>query len=78
MKARLVEFLHTGIGQPPSEWLTLILCRDIYHCRPSELADEPLAPVLQHVTLLSAEAAVRSLRPQQHPGRPRRTMPRRL
>jgi hypothetical protein len=44
---------------PPPEYLELLLCRDVYHCPPTELARVPLATVLAHLACLDAEAQVR-------------------
>jgi len=38
--------------------LLLILCRDVFHCTPSALMDEPLIPVLQVLTAAGVEAEV--------------------
>jgi hypothetical protein len=40
----------------PWEWVELQLCRDVYHCLPSELAEEDATTVLLHLSLLDAEA----------------------
>jgi len=44
-----------GAAGPPTEYLELVLCRVVYHCRPSELQEIPLRTILRHVTCLSAE-----------------------
>ena len=56
---RVVAYLWTGGDNPPLEYLTLILCRDVYHCPPSVLRRERLSDVLPHLTCLRAEALVR-------------------
>lgn len=43
----------------PWEYVVLQLCRDVYHCRPSELEQEDAAVVRVHLALLSTEARVR-------------------
>lgn len=43
-------------GAIPWEWTELVLCRDVYHCRPSELAGEDWATVSLHLKLLDAKA----------------------
>lgn len=50
-----------GIGAPPLEYVELILCRDVYHCRPSELEDEDLFTVLKHLACLEGEAKYRKM-----------------
>jgi hypothetical protein len=42
----------------PAEYLELVLCRDVYHCTPQELAQIPMSKLLRHLTMLSAEAKV--------------------
>lgn len=59
LKARLTTALFTGSGQAPVEYTELQLCRDVYHCRPSELAEEDAAVVRVHLALLTAESRVR-------------------
>lgn len=60
LKARLTAHLWVG-GQPaPWEYVTLVLCRGVYHCRPSELRQEALADILPHLTCLGVENRVRS------------------
>jgi hypothetical protein len=48
--------LHTGEPAPP-EYVRLILCRDVYHCTPSELRTVPLPDVLETLATLQAEVA---------------------
>ena len=47
-------------GQPPREYVTLVLCRDVYHCTPVELREVPLADILAHLTCLGVEGRVRA------------------
>lgn len=62
LRDRLTAHLWVG-GQPlPPEYLNLILCRDVYHCRPSELRQERLTDVLPHLTCLHVENRVHSAR----------------
>lgn len=37
----------------------LVLCRDVYHCTPSQLRRENAADILQALEMLDAEAQVR-------------------
>jgi len=47
----------------PLEYMTLLLCRDVYHCLPSELRTEfkenPV-DVYRHITCLGAEGSARA------------------
>lgn len=46
----------------PWEYLELMLCREVYHCTPSELAEQPADVVQMHLSLINAENRVRKLR----------------
>jgi len=50
-----------GRHPQPYEYLTLILCRDIYHCTPSELARQDPQVILAHLTALDVESDYRSM-----------------
>lgn len=39
------------------EYVRLILCRDIYHCTPTELRAVPLPDVMETLATLQAEVA---------------------
>jgi hypothetical protein len=54
-----VYFHLHGAGASPIEYVELILCRDVYHCLPSELAEEDLITVLNHLACLEGEAQYR-------------------
>lgn len=43
-------------GEMPEDYTDLILCRDVYSCRPSELDEEDGERVLKHLTCLDVEA----------------------
>lgn len=49
--------LLTG-DHPPRELITLVLCRDVWHCRPSELRQESGKDLMDALTCLTAEAEV--------------------
>jgi hypothetical protein len=49
---------HAPQGEIPWAWTELLLCRDVYHCRPSELYDEEWATVSTHLALLEAKAEI--------------------
>lgn len=40
------------------EYTTLVLCRDVYHCTPSELMREKWSVVRDHLICLAAEQQV--------------------
>ena len=58
MTWRLSEWLWTGHGQPPNEYLELVLCRDIYHCAPDVLRRQNLGTVLRHLECAKIEATL--------------------
>jgi len=39
-----------------------VLCRDVYHCLPSELEQEDWATVQEHVAMLDGEASGKAAR----------------
>ena len=47
-------------GQPPAEYVSLVLCRDVYHCTPVALREVPLVDILPHLTCLGVEGRVRA------------------
>lgn len=51
-------------GPQPPEMLELILCRDVYHCTPRELAEQDLDTVLDHLLVLQVEDEVKRLKRQ--------------
>lgn len=44
------------LGAPPPEYLELLLCRDVYHCTPSELDAQDWERVQLHLVCLNVEA----------------------
>lgn len=51
------EYLYLPNAVPlPREYLTLYLCRDVFHCTPLELRAQSFADVRAALTCLSAEA----------------------
>lgn len=51
---------HLWVGaDPPWEYVELVLCRDVYHCRPSELDVEDWDRVQGHLRVIGAEAKIR-------------------
>jgi hypothetical protein len=48
-------YIHTNAGEPPPEWLDLQLC-ELYHCTPSELAEQDWETVMLHLELKAIEA----------------------
>ncbi len=54
---------HLWTGQPPPwEYIELILCRDVYHCTPSQLREEDFSDIMATLAMLSAENQVREAR----------------
>jgi len=53
-----MSFLFTKSGEPPWEFISLKLCREIYHCLPSQLGEEDWAEIEYHLYLLGVEAEV--------------------
>lgn len=43
----------------PWEYVRLVLCRDVFHCTPSQLAREDPLVVLETLEVFGAEASVR-------------------
>jgi len=43
---------------PPWEYIEMILCRDVYHCRPSELRQEAYEDIILHLACLGMEREV--------------------
>ncbi len=46
----------------PAEYVDLYLCRDVYHCTPSQLAAEDAVEIQKHLAMLAAEAQVRGMK----------------
>ena len=69
--------LWTGGGQPPPEYADLVLCRDVYHCLPSQLDEEDAETISLHLAMMDAEAYVRDARSGKHRvrGRGRKATP---
>jgi hypothetical protein len=42
----------------PDAYIELLLCRDIYHCTPNELDEQPLDTLLLHLELVRVEQKV--------------------
>ena len=53
--------LWTG-ATAPVEYIEFILCRDVYHCTPSQLRQERTTDLLMHIHILSVESEVKRLR----------------
>jgi hypothetical protein len=57
LRYRLAEFLHVGAGvSAPPEFVRLRLCRDVYHCTPTELFEQPWHIVQEDLVMLDVEA----------------------
>lgn len=53
--------LWTGTVPPPQEYVELVLCRDVYHCTPSELGNEDWDVIELHLEMMAAEGLVRKM-----------------
>jgi hypothetical protein len=42
--------------------MELVLCRDVYHCTPVELAQVPLTTLTAHLTCMDVEAEIKRRR----------------
>lgn len=62
LKLGLAKYLWTRTGEPPLEYIELILCRDVYHCLPSQLYKEDYRVVAAHLALADEEAQIREAR----------------
>lgn len=49
------------------EYVELVLCRDVYHCTPLELAKQPLKKVMRHLACLEVEGKVKAARSKAPP-----------
>jgi hypothetical protein len=54
----VAKILHLGIGDLPWEYVEMRLCRDVYHCLPSELDREDWGRVRMHMAMMEAETKV--------------------
>ena len=43
----------------PFEYIKMLLCRDVYHCLPSELDNEAWCDIELHLALMKAETAAK-------------------
>jgi len=48
--------------EAPWEYVELLLCRDVYHCLPSQLQDEDWVDIQNTITMINTEAEVRKLK----------------
>jgi hypothetical protein len=46
----------------PDEYVELFLCRDVYHCTPSELGEQDYVTVMNHLSCIAAENALKAAR----------------
>jgi hypothetical protein len=46
------------IEPPPAEFTELVLCRDVYHCLPSELEQEDWRVISGHIEMIRVENEV--------------------
>lgn len=48
-----------GTHGAPWEYVELVLCRDIYHCTPSELDQQDLERIMLHIDMMKLEEEIR-------------------
>ena len=58
---RVAAYLMGG-GDPPPEYIDLFLCRDVFHCTPSELYDEDASVVQTFLDVLDAEGQYQKMK----------------
>lgn len=46
-----MKHVRIGAGPAPYELISYVLCKDVYHCRPSELVQERVVDVMPHLTV---------------------------
>lgn len=51
----MAAHLVTGTMPPPPDYIVLVLCRDVYHCTPSQLRRENPVEIMRHLTCIAAE-----------------------
>lgn len=59
-----MQVLWTKSGDVPWEYIELQLCRDIYHCLPSQLAREDYETIQTHLMLMGVENEVEDFKKQ--------------
>jgi hypothetical protein len=59
---RLWTFLVCGVGDMPEEYLSYILCTELYHCPPSAVEDEDWGIVLRHLVCRDVEIKLQNMR----------------
>ena len=52
-------YLHVGAGQAPAAYVRLLLCREVYHCTPSQIKREKLRDILQDLACMEVEGQKR-------------------
>lgn len=50
------------MGALPTEYVDLVLCRDVYHCTPSELDAQDAERIATHLLCMEVEERVRKMR----------------
>lgn len=53
-------------GPAPKELITLVLCRDVYHCLPSALAKEDPQTIWKHLIVMDGEHEVAEMEKKRH------------
>lgn len=52
----MLDAFFTKTGAPPFAYIEMVLCRDFYHCRPSELKEENASKAMRHLVCANYEA----------------------
>ena len=59
LEVKIAKYLWLGTGNSPWELLEMRLCRDVYQCLPSQLADEDWFDIVTHLRLMGLERRAR-------------------
>jgi hypothetical protein len=60
LERQVLTCLWTGRGVLPFEYVEMTLCRDLYHCTPTQLDEQDWQRVQAHLTAHRAEMRVRN------------------
>jgi hypothetical protein len=55
LRQRVLDYLDDK-GPAPDKYIDLLLCRDVYHCLPSQLDEEDHLVIASHLAMMDAEA----------------------
>jgi hypothetical protein len=60
----LTRALWLEVGSAPIELMRLTLCRDVYHCTPSQLRAEKLRDILVDLTVIGEQNRIAKIKEQ--------------